>query len=615
MSKLPVRWVLMLAALSPAVLPLYVILKFGVDLPFWDEWDPTVVGLAIKAHQHQLRISDFFALHNEHRIVIPRVIYLLVNLLTSGNTIAVLLTTWGIVVLVSIGILLLCRATFGTGLGGTEDESGGGFGNRVLLIWFLCNLVRFNTLQQETWLWGMCLMNVTPILFIVSGLLVARSNLRQWSKCILCIVLATAATFSSGNGMLAWPMFGILLAWSTTWQEFKAKIWSLAALGIGMCGNLALYAFHYSHPSDIPRDAYPTSLGQVVEYVPVFLGNIFSKSRSDAPILLPAIGGCVMLALYLAIVMYFLWLWRKGEDSICRRMLVWIVLGGFSIFSAIMAASSRAGIGLAQANETRYITFSLFLPIALINLVPLGVEAIRGLGGAGNLPQLGPRTSTFASRILIQIPAALAAALILLEILGEPTAFRMHYEVRAHRLQTKAAMLMLKVLPDNQWVREVSAYPIAGAIHQYSRMNEMGYVRPRLFTSANANDIVESDGHLIGDPVGEFQGIGTKAEDPAHIYVAGWAYLNGRNREPDAVFLTYDNERQQPIFLAQPIVAEKTDQLLLQGADRPRATWGLIIPIASLPKSPETLVLNAWVLDVASGNAMKIGEPHMISWK
>jgi hypothetical protein len=77
-----------LASLFPIYI-LYLILTHGVNIPFWDEWDlyPIIRGF----NEGTLSVSNFFALHNEHRLVITRAIYLLNDILFNSNRLVILL--------------------------------------------------------------------------------------------------------------------------------------------------------------------------------------------------------------------------------------------------------------------------------------------------------------------------------------------------------------------------------------------------------------------------------------------------------------------------------------------------------------------------------------------
>jgi hypothetical protein len=61
------RWLWFALAISPALAPLYLILRFGVDFHYFDEWMPDIARVFIKAHEHELTLADILAQHNEHR--------------------------------------------------------------------------------------------------------------------------------------------------------------------------------------------------------------------------------------------------------------------------------------------------------------------------------------------------------------------------------------------------------------------------------------------------------------------------------------------------------------------------------------------------------------------
>src|SRR5262249_52313351 len=135
------------------------------------------------------------------------------------------------------------------------------------------------------------------------------------------------------------------------------------------------------------------------------------------------------------------WLARKEMD-LCSRMVDWLALGGFSLVTAMLVARSRAGVGVQQAVLSRYTTLSMFLPLALVPTLPMICTSFRRrrmLGGQD---------------IWVQIPAALAAAMIVLQILCVRLALETcRGFLQSHR-QGKGALLLVKILPDNPWIAE-----------------------------------------------------------------------------------------------------------------------------------------------------------------
>src|SRR5208282_5123507 len=193
------RWLPLSLAATPALLPLFLILHYGVDFHFLDEWSPEIAGIFVKAHLHHLTFHDIFAQHNEHRLAIPRLFLLAINPITHWNNIGTLVAAWSIVCATSLLLWQIVRATQPKG--------------RTVIVWFLCNLLMFTPAQNENWLWGMGLANFSPTLLVFAAIVVAISAMPIWARLIICLLLASAATVSSGNGVLAWPLACPLLLW------------------------------------------------------------------------------------------------------------------------------------------------------------------------------------------------------------------------------------------------------------------------------------------------------------------------------------------------------------------------------------------------------------------
>src|SRR5262249_17536177 len=156
------HWLLIAAAILPMLLVAGIIYRFGVNVPYGDEW--SIYGLVEKWHAHQLTVTDFFAVHNQHRILFPRLIYLSLIELTHGNLKAEMYCSLFLCLLTSIGILILLRRSFG------ESR------RRQLSLWVLINLILFSPIQAENWLWGFQLQIFLANLCLVAAVACISSN-------------------------------------------------------------------------------------------------------------------------------------------------------------------------------------------------------------------------------------------------------------------------------------------------------------------------------------------------------------------------------------------------------------------------------------------------------
>src|SRR5208282_5635582 len=88
------RWLWFFLAALPALTPLVLILHYGVDFHYFDEWTPDMTGPLVKAYHHQLTLGDILAQHNEHRVAVARLILLAINPITHWNNVENLIVAW-----------------------------------------------------------------------------------------------------------------------------------------------------------------------------------------------------------------------------------------------------------------------------------------------------------------------------------------------------------------------------------------------------------------------------------------------------------------------------------------------------------------------------------------
>src|SRR5438045_4451566 len=83
-ARAPLRWLWIALIVLPPLLLSLLIDMYGVNIPYWDEWDDSVI-LHMKYLDHDLHLADFFQNTNEHRPAIPRMIGLAIEIATHGN--------------------------------------------------------------------------------------------------------------------------------------------------------------------------------------------------------------------------------------------------------------------------------------------------------------------------------------------------------------------------------------------------------------------------------------------------------------------------------------------------------------------------------------------------
>ena len=139
--KRSLRLARLLLIAAPPLLIGFLILRDGVDTPFWDEWDGTA-PLFEKMLAGTLGFADFFAQHNEHRILFPRLIFFGLGRLTHWNIRAELFVIWFLALICLFNIWQM------TWRSGWKDST------RSFWILFSSSVLLFSPLNRDNFLWG-----------------------------------------------------------------------------------------------------------------------------------------------------------------------------------------------------------------------------------------------------------------------------------------------------------------------------------------------------------------------------------------------------------------------------------------------------------------------------
>ncbi len=583
-----VRRLLLVLAFSPALLPLWQILHFGVDVPYWDQFDDDLAGMHIRAHAGELTFGDLAAQHNEHRILVPRLVFLALGHATHGNIVAEMLAGWAIVVATSLVLLRL---------GGARQSETGGEGEwrRPVFWWFLANLLIFSPAQYENWLWGIGVANVLPMLWTALAIAAAASSLRTALKVALVVAFAALATWSSGNGMLAWGLAGGVLLWAPTWRELRNR-WPLALLLVAIGGLVAaVYFSGMAPPNHRGLRPYDSTLAGKLHYALVFAGSPFAFALATPPVVVATGLGAACYALLAVCAARFLQLWRRGgEPELCRRVLPWFAVAGFAVGSGLIAACARAGIGPSQGASSRYVTFAVYLPVALIPLLlqlkPWRAMARRfGDGAAG------------AVRQDALVPAAGATTLVVLSLAAVAPALHSSAETQAARRQTRLGVQLAGILPTHPMLPTL-VFPDAAVAHRNAvGLDAIGYLRPRVIRSREVR-LLAAPQPSPAEATGQLERVWEIA--PGELALSGWAVLPETQRPADAVLVCVDDERGEPLITEVAAVRIPRTDLASKGVEAASSCgWALRTPAEVIMRRSGAIAVSAWAFDTEKGEA------------
>jgi hypothetical protein len=413
---------------------------------------------------------------------------------------------------------------------------------------------------------------------------------------MLAMLCAVAAQYSCGNGVLCWPLAGIALFWPQAGVPFRASQWALIAWIAGFLAFTGLYFRGYQRPvTSLGQSAAIAAIGAMFHYLFAFLGSPWAYGTSLAPVTTASVIGATLLMLLLLTMGYVI---RCRDSEIAQTTLPWFALAGFAVLSGVIAALFRAAQGPQQALASRYVTTANYLPLALVNLIPII---------ASDLQRRWRSTLNPGQAILFHLPGGLiAAAMILLELHSMPALFTWFIGGRADHEGWKAGIMLAGVMPDDNPMHDLAGGTYKLLLQEAQTLNEMGYLRPGLIQS---NDAIQlRDPNPIQD-IGQVEQMRVDLGG-GHIGAAGWA-IDPRRREPaHLVVLAYEDEQHRNIIVGMSfnrsprpdiVQARNCDGYLMSG-------WFATLPLSAIPQSIHELKISAWVFDADTGKAVKLLE-------
>jgi hypothetical protein len=401
-----------LGILIPASYILYLISQAG-DLSNFDYWWMTWNFYSVDGFSTNPFNWIFRA--NEHFVLIPAIIYGLNIIITQGSNIGLCLIAWFLAwiqcyVLIALLPLrlrnfplqfisvILCISIFNFTPAAAHNWMRGFSG----VHWIIANLFVICSI--------FCLQSYVNLLLnsreaeplgIHSPAKIGNEEWQQNKWVIGSIVFGILGCISYSTPLGLWPILcgaAIVLRFPRriTYLYFAA---SIAVIGI--------YFLTYKTPSNHPSLTKINPL-KTLEYIPIYLGGIFSEN-----IIVASIIGIIGLIAVTGFVGY--WLLAKKSVQLGypvgnrQNWLPWLSIQLYTLQTALMAAVSRSGFGVEQATASRYATLPALFWMSTIILTVLAVRELQP-------------TPRIQGRWLTPLFAVVTAAVILMYGVGGETA-------------------------------------------------------------------------------------------------------------------------------------------------------------------------------------------------
>jgi hypothetical protein len=548
------------AALASACAPVWLILRYGVDVPYEDQWN--IAHFFEKYARGALTLSDLYAQQNEYRQLFPHALFVGLGRLTD----------WDVRYEMLASVLLACFVAYGVWRLGARTFTGT---PRRGLLFLLASLLNFSAIQYDNWLFGVQVVYFVPVACVVSGLLFAYSErVGTAAAVVACACLCVVSTFSSANGLVAWVVLppAILAARPDARRGVR---WWLPA----WCACLALCAVVYfsgyerpgSHPETSEAVRHPL---EALLYFTAYTGGPLAAWRYPLAVALAA-GACALL-LYAASCAYLFK--ERGDETLVRRSMPWLTLGAYSLVTGALVTVGRVGFGVGHATTTRYAAFSLYLLVALVYLLPCVVEdaARKGYLSAGRLALLR-RAGASAAALLV------VAHVVIFALVVRHSAPNW----RQRLLRAKACLLFIEVAPEERCLSEGLYYDVRVLRERAASLERMGYLRPPLVREGLMRSLDAGGTCADGS-------LKLSAAEGGALTAQGTARLPRRGGEPaDAVVLAHGETLEDQTAFALATV----------GAAGARADPSWHKTFSTDVSHP---VVTAWAFDAEEGKAYRL---------
>jgi hypothetical protein len=546
-----------LAYMLPVAAAAWFIWRYGVNLPYLDDW--MLAGALQEARTFGGFCRALFMGDTDHAILIPLLIFLPLARLTDWNVkvgmFAVLLSS--IITFVAIVRLAVW-----------EEPKTEGWSVGAAL--FISSLLMFSFVHYDTWLHDWQLTHDLSDMFAVIAIaFMSVSRAKPKVRLLVGWMLCLAASLCGLGGLAAW--FAILPCAFALFPNTRRRL-----LICGACGVLAFlnwlfiqWAFVLYHfPTDWLFWLKHPWLG--FQYFLDLLGAPLSQGGFAAPIALAPILGAVLVIVLLWSVGVIFW---KPD---CRSSATpWFALALFGLGVALMNTIGRGSFTPAIAATTsRYMVDSVVVAVAILQLARLTLT----------------RTGFVTLAILFG----------LLSVLGSAAAFAPARHIREARRRAADCLVAAPYLTTRADNYEAGTlYPLCPLPGCVTKFRGHLSIAAALGLNGMSNRLA-----FVADPkvvYGEFASPNTDNKPldlrgGEVVTASGWAAIPGQPA-PKCVLVTDDSDDSKKGIMATSVSAHNSRATGLPAGDAtsPKYRWSATIPSTFLDRGDS--VLKAWVYD------------------
>jgi hypothetical protein len=323
---------------------------FGVNVLYLDEW---AFATLFKEYQlHGLSIDQLLKPHNEHRILFPKLLYILTVKWSHMNSLFYIYINGFIICLVCYLLVVIAKKTYAFSY------------KNIPPILVIIPLFILNFRQWENLIWAfqigfyLVLIAVILALFLLEKILDSSNKITSFFLFLGVIVCGVIATFSSAMGFLVWIAGAVQLGIAVfTKRNYSHLFYLLFFILIGVLS----FKF-YTAGLEAGMSEHITFLRSH----PIRFTHFFF-----ALISLMSIKWLSILALPLGILLFSTFIFSLYKCLANKRLYqnkFWISLAIFSLLFAVLTTLGRAPFTFEYTDRSRYTTFTALFVVATFML-------------------------------------------------------------------------------------------------------------------------------------------------------------------------------------------------------------------------------------------------------
>lgn len=334
----------------PLLLLLRYVWKYGVDVPFWDQW--ALVPLLEHGRNGTLSFFELWGFHNEHRMLFPKMAMLGLARLTHWNI------RWELALIVVLavglyGILAYCLFLMESHLERC---------NPWPLLPVFSGMV-FSLNQWENWLWGWQIHLFMGVVGVAAGLGALAAAIfapprRRVAFVSLSVICGIVGSYSFGNGLLFWfAAFPLLLCLSAQLKR-KAMV-SLWAIWIVVTAGVWLLFFGSDPMSAQAASQQPAAMRAMdgLLFGFSFLGSPMLEVHENVPEFHQLWGYSALVGgAGVATLLWAFWLLYRWDRNSIPVFAPLLSLSCYGLASAFLIGLGRGSLGIGLGVTPRYIT-------------------------------------------------------------------------------------------------------------------------------------------------------------------------------------------------------------------------------------------------------------------